>query len=102
MQNTVLPDPDSDGDGAAVPGRELHPTLPRSVFDALTSLGRAAAARFNELGRNARVRRPQSRLGADCLNRCPYAHHLPLEDAPRGYEIFRDKAEGCLTVVLQP
>ena len=29
-------------------------------------------------------------------------HHLPLEDAPRGYEIFRDKAEGCLKVVPQP
>jgi hypothetical protein len=30
------------------------------------------------------------------------AHHLPPEDAPRGYEIFRDKAEGCIKVVLQP
>ena len=49
VQNTVLPAP--DGDGTAVPGRELHPTLPGSVFGALTSLGRAAAARFNELGR---------------------------------------------------
>jgi hypothetical protein len=49
VQNVVLPDP--DGDGAATPGRELHPTLPASVFDALTSLGRAAATRFNELGR---------------------------------------------------
>jgi threonine dehydrogenase-like Zn-dependent dehydrogenase len=29
-------------------------------------------------------------------------HHLPLEDAPRGYEIFRDKADGCVKVVLQP
>jgi threonine dehydrogenase-like Zn-dependent dehydrogenase len=29
-------------------------------------------------------------------------HRLPLADAPRGYEIFRDKAEGCLKVVLQP
>jgi threonine dehydrogenase-like Zn-dependent dehydrogenase len=29
-------------------------------------------------------------------------HHLPLEHAPHGYEIFRDKAEGCLKVVLQP
>jgi short-subunit dehydrogenase len=47
-QKTVLPA--ADGDGAAVPGRELHPTLPGSVFGALTSLGRAAAARFNELG----------------------------------------------------
>jgi hypothetical protein len=49
VQNAVLPDPDSDG--AAVPGRQLHPTLPASVFGVLTSLGRAAAARFNELGR---------------------------------------------------
>jgi threonine dehydrogenase-like Zn-dependent dehydrogenase len=29
-------------------------------------------------------------------------HHLPLEDAPRGYEMFRGKADGCLKVVLQP
>jgi threonine dehydrogenase-like Zn-dependent dehydrogenase len=29
-------------------------------------------------------------------------HHLPLEDAPRGYEMFRSKADGCLKVVLQP
>jgi hypothetical protein len=49
VQNAVLPDPDSNG--AAVPGRQLHPILPASVFGVLTSLGRAAAARFNELGR---------------------------------------------------
>jgi threonine dehydrogenase-like Zn-dependent dehydrogenase len=29
-------------------------------------------------------------------------HRLPLEDAPRGYQMFRDKADGCLKVVLQP
>ncbi|MBV9792485.1 MAG: glutathione-dependent formaldehyde dehydrogenase [Actinobacteria bacterium] len=29
-------------------------------------------------------------------------HHLPLEEAPHGYEIFRDKADGCLKVVLLP
>jgi threonine dehydrogenase-like Zn-dependent dehydrogenase len=29
-------------------------------------------------------------------------HHLPLEEAPRGYQIFRDKAEGCIKVILQP
>jgi threonine dehydrogenase-like Zn-dependent dehydrogenase len=29
-------------------------------------------------------------------------HHLPLEDAPHGYETFRDKADGCIKVVLQP
>jgi threonine dehydrogenase-like Zn-dependent dehydrogenase len=29
-------------------------------------------------------------------------HLLPLEDAPRGYEMFRDKQDGCVKVVLQP
>jgi threonine dehydrogenase-like Zn-dependent dehydrogenase len=29
-------------------------------------------------------------------------HHLPLEQAPHGYDIFRDKADGCIKVVLQP
>ena len=29
-------------------------------------------------------------------------HHLPLDEAPHGYEIFRDKADGCIKVVLQP
>jgi threonine dehydrogenase-like Zn-dependent dehydrogenase len=29
-------------------------------------------------------------------------HHLPLEEAPQGYEMFRDKADGCIKVVLQP
>jgi hypothetical protein len=29
-------------------------------------------------------------------------HHLPLEEAPRGYDMFRDKTDGCIKVVLQP
>jgi threonine dehydrogenase-like Zn-dependent dehydrogenase len=29
-------------------------------------------------------------------------HHLPLEQAPAGYRMFRDKADGCIKVVLQP
>jgi threonine dehydrogenase-like Zn-dependent dehydrogenase len=29
-------------------------------------------------------------------------HHLALADAAHGYEIFRDKADGCIKVVLQP
>ena len=29
-------------------------------------------------------------------------HHLPLEDAPTGYEMFRNKTDGCLKVVLRP
>jgi len=29
-------------------------------------------------------------------------HHLPLEDAPRGYEMFLSKADDCEKVVLHP
>lgn len=29
-------------------------------------------------------------------------HRLPLADAPHGYEIFRDKSDGCIKVVLHP
>lgn len=29
-------------------------------------------------------------------------HHLPLEDAADAYSMFRDKADGCIKVVLQP
>lgn len=29
-------------------------------------------------------------------------HSLPLEDAPRGYEMFRAKEDGCVKVVLCP
>jgi threonine dehydrogenase-like Zn-dependent dehydrogenase len=29
-------------------------------------------------------------------------HHLPLEQAPHGYEIFRNKDDGCIKVILQP
>jgi threonine dehydrogenase-like Zn-dependent dehydrogenase len=29
-------------------------------------------------------------------------HHLPLEEAPAAYEMFRDKKDGCRKVVLQP
>ncbi len=29
-------------------------------------------------------------------------HRLPLSQAPRGYEIFREKRDGCIKVVLDP
>jgi len=29
-------------------------------------------------------------------------HRLTLDEAPRGYEMFRDKADGCVKVVLSP
>jgi threonine dehydrogenase-like Zn-dependent dehydrogenase len=30
------------------------------------------------------------------------SHHLPLDDAPRAYEIFKHKRENCTKVVLKP
>jgi len=29
-------------------------------------------------------------------------HHMPLEQAPKGYEIFQKKQDSCIKVVLQP
>ena len=29
-------------------------------------------------------------------------HRLPLSDAPHGYEIFCEKKDGCVKVVLKP
>jgi threonine dehydrogenase-like Zn-dependent dehydrogenase len=29
-------------------------------------------------------------------------HRLPLEDAPYGYEIFLNKQDSCLKIVLEP
>jgi threonine dehydrogenase-like Zn-dependent dehydrogenase len=30
------------------------------------------------------------------------SHHLPLDQAPEGYELFQKKEDGCFKVVLQP
>jgi threonine dehydrogenase-like Zn-dependent dehydrogenase len=41
--------------------------------------------------------------GSDPLGVVGFAtHHLSLEQAPHGYEIFRNKEDGCIKVVLQP
>lgn len=29
-------------------------------------------------------------------------HHMPLNEAPKGYHIFNEKEEGCIKVVLKP
>jgi threonine dehydrogenase-like Zn-dependent dehydrogenase len=29
-------------------------------------------------------------------------HRLPLSDAPLGYELFKEKRDGCVKVVLEP
>jgi threonine dehydrogenase-like Zn-dependent dehydrogenase len=29
-------------------------------------------------------------------------HKLPLDDAPYGYDIFQEKRDGCVKIVLKP
>ena len=50
VQRLALPAAPSQAarNGEPVPGYDLDPTLPRKAFDRLTTLGRAAATRFNE------------------------------------------------------
>ena len=49
VQRLALPAPGQAAQGGEpVPGHELNPALPRKTFDRLTTLGRAAASRFNE------------------------------------------------------
>lgn len=31
-----------------------------------------------------------------------FSHHMPLSDAPRGYEIFDKKEENVLKIILKP
>jgi threonine dehydrogenase-like Zn-dependent dehydrogenase len=31
-----------------------------------------------------------------------FTHHMPLEDAPRAYELFNEKRDRCEKVVLKP
>jgi threonine dehydrogenase-like Zn-dependent dehydrogenase len=33
---------------------------------------------------------------------CLLTHRLPLDDAPRGYDLFQKKKDGCVRVVFAP
>jgi hypothetical protein len=48
VHRLALPAPGGEP-GGAVPGRELRPALNGAAFNWLTTLGRAAARRFNEV-----------------------------------------------------
>jgi short-subunit dehydrogenase len=56
-QRLLLPAPASGGGQAGVPGHELTPALGTKTFSRLTTLGRAAASRFNERPRPASQQR---------------------------------------------
>lgn len=44
------------------------------------------------------VEDPTDPLGVDDL----VTHRLPLAEAPSAYEMFQDKSDGCIKVVLDP
>jgi short-subunit dehydrogenase len=73
-QRLALPAP-SGGDDQGTPGHELSPALPKQAFDRLTTLGRAAASRFNERrarllpASRSRVSPPPDRAGAGATTR---------------------------------
>ena len=49
VQRLALPaPPEQAAHGEPIAGHELNPALPRKAFDRLTTLGRAAASRYNE------------------------------------------------------
>ena len=84
---------------SGVYGGEVDPMPMMEMFD------RGIQLRIGQ----AHVRRwiddlmPMVSDGTDPLGVRQFAtHHLPLEDAPRGYQVFRDKAENCMKVVLRP
>ncbi len=61
VQNLMLPAP--DGEAAGVRGRQLRGTLREPVFGTLTAMGRAAAARFNQVGGEPGRRAERARAG---------------------------------------
>jgi threonine dehydrogenase-like Zn-dependent dehydrogenase len=84
---------------SGVYGGEVDPMPMMEIFD------RGVQLRMGQ----AHVRRwiddlmPMVSSDSDPLGLQDFAtHRLPLEQAPHGYEIFRNKTDGCLKVVLQP
>ena len=84
---------------SGVYGGEVDPMPMMEMFDRGVQLrmGQAHVKRWID------ALMPMVSDAADPLGAADLAtHHLTLEDAPRGYQVFRDKAEGCIKVVLQP
>jgi threonine dehydrogenase-like Zn-dependent dehydrogenase len=84
---------------SGVYGGELDPMPMMEIFD------RGVQLRMGQ----AHVKRwiddllPMVSDASDPLGVTEFAtHHLPLAQAPHGYEMFRDKTDGCIKVVLQP
>ena len=80
-------------------GGELDPLPMMEMFDRGIQLrmGQAHVRRWTD-DILPLVRDENDPLGALDL----VTHHLPLADAPAGYEMFRNKQDGCIKVVLKP
>ena len=44
----------------------------------------------------------QSPCVAARMDNLGITHHVPLAEAPKAYETFRDKKDGCIKVVIRP
>ncbi|SER84150.1 Threonine dehydrogenase [Propionibacterium cyclohexanicum] len=79
-------------------GGATDPFNMRQLFDRQISIrmGQANVRRWSDelLGRLSH----EDAFGVEQLA----THHLSLDEAPHGYELFRTKQDGCLKVVLKP
>ena len=84
---------------SGVYGGEVDPMPMMEMFDRGISLrmGQCHVRRWTD-DIIAVLEQDDDVLGVESLA----THHLPLDQAPHGYDVFQRKAEGCLKVVLQP
>ena len=84
---------------SGVYGGEVDPLPMMEMFDRGIQLrmGQAHVRRWTDDIRPL-VDDPADPLGTLDLT----THQLPLDQAPHGYQIFRDKEDGCIKVVLKP
>ena len=84
---------------SGVYGGEVDPMPMMEMFDRQVQLrmGQANVRRWSDDALAAAMD-PADPLGVLDL----VTHRLPLAEAPAGYEMFRNKEDGCIKVVLQP
>jgi len=84
---------------SGVYGGEVDPMPMMEMFDRQIQLrmGQANVHRWSEQVLELALD-PDDPLGVLDL----VTHRLPLAEAPQAYEMFRDKTDGCIKVVLQP
>jgi threonine dehydrogenase-like Zn-dependent dehydrogenase len=84
---------------SGVYGGELDPMPLMEMFDRgiTMRLGQCHVRRWTDDIRKI-LDKDEDALGVETLA----THRLPLDDAPRAYEMFQKKEDGCIKVVLKP